>query len=186
MSHLLGFLQNVCASSIALGTIITTLVECKKIKINLLFVQMHVLGNADPTENVAVRYQFTCGGDDIEIHRARQVIHRPRSIISESTSHHLGIDRTLFFLHAQIVIPFRGPRSWCAYAWDMKFQKTHIIDPMAAMSSEDRTLEAHNPTIERLHAALANCIEFFFDGWSPEWSNRSTSVVNNVNLTASM
>jgi hypothetical protein len=37
---------------------------------------MHVLGNADPTENVALRNQFTGGEEDIEIHRARQVNHQ--------------------------------------------------------------------------------------------------------------
>jgi hypothetical protein len=41
-------------------------------------------------------------------------------------------------------------------------QKTSILDPMSAMASEDETLEAHRPTIKRLHAALANCLELFF------------------------
>jgi hypothetical protein len=51
----------------------------------------------------------------------------------------------------------------------MKMQKTHILDPMAAMGIEDRTIEAHSPTIERVHAALANGIEVFFDGWASDW-----------------
>jgi hypothetical protein len=59
-------------------------------------------------------------------------------------------------------------------------QKTSILDPMSAMASEDETLEAHRPTIKRLHAALANCLELFFDGW-PKWS---ISVVKSENLTA--
>jgi hypothetical protein len=40
-------------------------------------------------------------------------------------------------------------------------QKTSILDPMSAMATEDETLEAHRPTIKRLHAALANCLELF-------------------------
>jgi hypothetical protein len=67
----------------------------------------------------------------------------------------------------------------------MKMQKTSILDPMSATSSEDETLEAHRPTIERLHAALANCIELFFDGWNPEWEKWSICVVKSDNLTAS-
>jgi hypothetical protein len=86
----------------------------------------------------------------------------------------------------QIIIPFQRPKSWCAYAWDMKLQRTHILDPMSAMSTEEKTLEAHRPTIERLHAALANCIEFFFEGWTPEWQKWSIFVVNSNNLTVSM
>jgi hypothetical protein len=66
----------------------------------------------------------------------------------------------------------------------MKMQKTHILDPMAVMGTEDRTIEAHSPTIERLHAALANCIEVFFDRWAPDWPKWSTSVAKSANLTA--
>jgi hypothetical protein len=66
----------------------------------------------------------------------------------------------------------------------MKMQKTHILDPMASLSTEALTLEAHKPTIERLHAALANCIEFFFDGWSPDWPKWNFSVVKSSNLTS--
>jgi hypothetical protein len=67
----------------------------------------------------------------------------------------------------------------------MKMQRTHIIDPMASLSNDDRTLEAaHKPTIERLHAALANCIESFFDGWAPDWPKWSISVVKSSNLTS--
>lgn len=116
---------------------------------------MHVLGNANPTENVAVRSQFTAGGDGFEIQRCRQII-----------------------------VPVRRPRSWCAYAWDMKMQNTSILDPMAAQVTKEATLEAHRPTIERLHAALANCIELFFDGWAPDWQKWAITVVGSDNLTA--
>jgi hypothetical protein len=50
------------------------------------------------------------------------------------------------------------------------------------MGIEDRTIEAHSPTIERLHAALANCIEVFFDGWALDWSKWSISVAKSANL----
>jgi hypothetical protein len=58
---------------------------------------MHVLGNAQPTENVAVRYQFTCGGDDIEIHRARQVIHLPKTYHPVSKTTYLGVVNHMSF-----------------------------------------------------------------------------------------
>lgn len=84
----------------------------------------------------------------------------------------------------QIIIPVRRPRSWCAYAWDMKMQNTSILDPMAAMATEEATLETHRTTIRRLHAALANCIELFFDGWTPDWQKWEITVVKSDNLTA--
>jgi hypothetical protein len=40
---------------------------------------MHVLGNAEPTDNVAIRDQIIGGGEDIEIQRARQVNPPPTS-----------------------------------------------------------------------------------------------------------
>jgi hypothetical protein len=60
----------------------------------------------------------------------------------------------------------------------MKMQKTHILDPMASLPTKALTLEAHKPTIERLHAALANCIEL------PDWSKWNFSVVKSSNLTS--
>jgi hypothetical protein len=45
---------------------------------------MHVLGNANPSENVPVRNQLTIGGAASEIHRCRQVT--------------LFTGRTIFFL----------------------------------------------------------------------------------------
>lgn len=116
---------------------------------------MHVLGNANPSESVPVRSQFTGGAAGFEIQRCRQII-----------------------------MPVRRPNSWCAYAWDMKLRKTNILDPMAALATEDQTLEAHRPTVERLHAAFANCTELFFDGWTPDWQKWSISIVKNDNLTS--
>jgi hypothetical protein len=66
----------------------------------------------------------------------------------------------------------------------MKMQETSILDPMSVMASEDETPEVHRHTIERLHAALANFIELFFDGWNPKWQKWSISVVKSEILTA--
>jgi hypothetical protein len=55
---------------------------------------------------------------------------------------------------------------------------------MVVMGTEDRTIEVHSPMIERLHAALANCIEVFFDGWALDWPKWSISVAKSANLTA--
>jgi hypothetical protein len=62
---------------------------------------MHVLGNAEPTDNVALRNQFTGGEEDIEIHRARQVNHQPNQTLAafssiESVAH--GSNHILYFL----------------------------------------------------------------------------------------
>jgi hypothetical protein len=59
----------------------------RNLKSALFLLQMHVLVNAEPKENVAVRNQFSRDRDDIEIHRARRVIHQPTRF-SQSTCLH--------------------------------------------------------------------------------------------------
>jgi hypothetical protein len=61
---------------------------------------MHVLGNAEPTENVALHNQFMGAEEDIEIHRARQVNHQANQTLAvfllQSVAH--GSKHILIFL----------------------------------------------------------------------------------------
>jgi hypothetical protein len=77
------------------------------------------------------------------------------------------------------------------YTWIWDDLLTKFVNAMVEHKSvaEIRVLrealEEATREIERLHAALANCIEFFFDGWTPDWPKWNFSVVKSSNLSSS-
>jgi hypothetical protein len=54
--------------------------------------------------------------------------------------------------------------------FDLKDKCIHIVDPTFRTGSESIMDQMHEHVALKLQAALANCIQEFFNGWSPDWN----------------